>query len=67
MGAIELNQIQIEAIKSRAERGLATNVDCLDLVRYIDSATFTEDWVNKVSSVILIPLKACREQYPAEL
>ena len=52
MKTIEINDIEIAAIKSRAERGLATSEDCLELVRYIDNTCFTEDWINEITSII---------------
>lgn len=47
-----INGCELDAIRSRAERGEATNQDCCDLLQYMSENVEDGDFTDKVEEVV---------------
>ena len=47
-----INKIEVDAIRSRAEKGDATSDDCLNVLRYFDDSVQTADFTNEVIAAV---------------
>ena len=47
-----INLIEVEAIRSRADKDTATAKDCRDLLDYMDASMESEDFVDRVEVAV---------------